>query len=173
MDHIRSKSQFLTVCANLWQIFYFSFNGCEWFLIFFNKIPFLRSMYLHYKSKRTSVNKQMRNLAAVNSHDSTILILLRSWAMTDKICSAMQSMISRCVILFFSLFITFRTNVRMSIIPLVFHFTLWFKLSIFFSLVLLSVSTHKRRGKKLTEKNINVDWQFFKNVICIFWCYSV
>ena len=47
------------------------------------------------------------------------------------------------------------------------HFSLWFKLNIFFSLLLFSVEIHKRTGKKLTGKKINLDRQFFKYVICI------
>ena len=41
-------------------------------------------------------------------------------------------------------------------------------IQIFFRLVLLSVEMHKRKGKKLTRKNLNVDRQFFKDVIRIF-----
>ena len=90
---------------------------------------------------------------------------------------------------FFSVFIIFRTNIRMSIIYLspcsflfalhldwsfntsvdkkikcsfyickiVFHFRLWLKLSIFFSLVLFSLEMHNRSRKKLTRKKLNVD----------------
>ena len=46
-------------------------------------------------------------------------------------------------------------------------FTL-FKLNIIFSLVLFSVKIHKRRGKRLTSEKLNVNRQFFKYVICIF-----
>ena len=42
---------------------------------------------------------------------------------------------------------------------LVFPSSLWFK--------------YLQLGKKLTCKKLNVDRQFFKNVICIFGCYSV
>ena len=42
---------------------------------------------------------------------------LLAWIITDAVCSAMQSMISWWVSFFLSLFITFITNVRMSIIP--------------------------------------------------------
>ena len=97
-----------------------------------------------------------------------------------------------------SLFITFRTNIRMSIIYLspcsflfalhldwsfntsvdkkikcsfyiceiVFYFSLWLKLSIFFSLVLFSLELHNRSGKKLIG-NLNVNRQFFKDVLCV------
>ena len=40
------------------------------------------------------------------------------------------------------------------ICELVFHFSLWLKLSICFSLVLFSLEMHSRSGKKLTEKKI-------------------
>ena len=57
MNHIINNSEFLTECAtflkppcyvNLWQIFVFccSFNDFEWFLNFFNKIPFLTAFFL-------------------------------------------------------------------------------------------------------------------------------
>ena len=48
-----------------------------------------------------------------------------------------------------------------------FHFSLRLKLSIFFSLFLFSHEIHNRRGKKLTWKKINVDRQFFKDVLCV------
>ena len=53
------------------------------------------------------------------------------------------------------------------ICQIVFHFSLWLKLSIFFSLVLFSLKIHKRRGKKLSGKKLNVDGQFFKDVLCV------
>ena len=42
---------------------------------------------------------------------------LLTWMITDAVSSAMRSMISRWVNFFLSLFIIFRTNVRISIIP--------------------------------------------------------
>ena len=39
------------------------------------------------------------------------------------------------------------------ICKIVFHLSLWLKLSIFFSLVLFSLEMHNRSGKKLTRKN--------------------
>ena len=48
-----------------------------------------------------------------------------------------------------------------------FHYSMWFKLSIFFSLVLFSLEMHNRSRKKLTGKKLNVDRQFFKDVICV------
>ena len=49
----------------------------------------------------------------------------------------------------------------------VLHFSLWLKLSIFFSLVLFFLEMHKRCGKKLTGKKLNVDRQFFRDVLCV------
>ena len=122
---------------------------------------------------------------------------------TDAVCFAMRSMISWWVYFFLSLLITFRTNAQMSIIPspcsiffalrlkwclhlstdqksnaiCIFAnlcstlFSLSFKF--FFSLVLLSVKMHKKRGENLTVKNLHVGRQFFKDVSHIFWCYFV
>ena len=59
------------------------------------------------------------------------------------------------------------------ICKLVFHLNLWFKLSIFFSLVLFSLEMENRSGKKLTGKKLSGDKQFFKDVIWIFWYYFV
>ena len=113
--------------------------------------------------------------------------------------SVMRSMTWWRVKILLSLFITFRTNIRMSIIYLspcsflfplhldwslntsvdkkikcsfyiceiVFHFSLWLKLSIFFSLVLLFLEMHNRCWKKLTGKKLNVDRQFFKDLLCV------
>ena len=53
------------------------------------------------------------------------------------------------------------------ICKIVFHFTLWLKLSIFCSLVLFSLELHNRSRKKLTGKKLNVDRQFFKDVLCV------
>ena len=60
LEHILNNLEFLRACANflkpacyvnLWQIFMLCcrFNGFEWFLTFFNKIPFLRSKYIMQK----------------------------------------------------------------------------------------------------------------------------
>ena len=106
------------------------------------------------------------------------------------------------LIFFLSLFITFRTNVRMSIIPspcsffFALHlqwsinlstdkksnavcifanlcstlFSLWFKFS---SAWFYFLSKCTKKGQKLIGKKLNVDRQFLKDVIRIFWCYSV
>ena len=47
-----------------------------------------------------------------------------------------------------------------------FHFSLWFKLSVFFSLVLFSVGIQKRRGKKPTGKILNVESTFCDVTLC-------
>ena len=92
------------------------FNGCEWFLIFLNKNPFLRSIHLQSKSKWTWINKWMRHFTVVSSDE--LIHSLHTRVITNTICSAMQLMISWRVKTFLSLFITFRTNIRMSIINL-------------------------------------------------------
>ena len=138
----------------------------------------------------------MRHLTAVISDE--FIDSLHTRVITNTICSAMRSMISWRIKIFLSSFITFRTNIRMSIIYLspcsflfalhldwsfntsvdkkikcsfyickiVFHFSLWLKLSIFFSLVLFSLELHNRSGKKLIG-NLNVNRQFFKDVLCV------
>ena len=88
----------------------------------------------------------MRNKASVSSDEASVLILCSHWMIADAVCSAMPSLISWWVNFFLTLFITFRTNVQMSIIPS----PCWF----FFALHLqwsLNLST----GKK-------------SNAICIF-----
>ena len=139
-------------------------------------------------------------LASVSSDESPILIFAHL-KITDAVCPAMRSMISWWVNFFLSLLITFRTNVRMSSIPspcsffFALHtewslnlstdkksnticifanlcstlFSLWFKFSSAW-FYLLSKCTKKRTR---TGENLNVDRQFFKDVIYIFWCYSV
>ena len=139
----------------------------------------------------------MRHLTAVISDE--FIDSLHTRVITNTICSAMRSIISWRIKIFLSSFITFRTNIRMSIIYLspcsflfalhldwsfntsvdkkikcsfyickiVFHFSLWLKLSIFFSLVLFSLEMHNRSGKELIGKKLNVDRQFFKDVLCI------
>ena len=47
------------------------------------------------------------------------------------------------------------------------HLSVWFKLSIFFSLALFSLELYNRSVKKLTWKKLNLDRQFFKNVLCV------
>ena len=53
------------------------------------------------------------------------------------------------------------------IFEIVFHSSLLLKLSIFFSLILFSLELHNRSGKKLIGKNLNVNRQFFKDVLCV------
>ena len=144
----------------------------------------------------------MRNVASVSSDESSILILFsREWS-PAAVCSAMRSLISWWINFFLSLFITFRTNVRMSIIPspCSFFFALHFEWSLnlstdkksnaicifanlcstlfsrwfkFLHLGSTSCENAKKRGKKLTGKHLNVDRQFLKDVMRIFWCYCV
>ena len=136
----------------------------------------------------------MRHLTAVSSDE--LIDSLHTRVVTNKICSAMRSMISWRVKTFASLFITFGTNICYIHLPMfvlfalhldwslnpsvdkkikcsfyiceiVFYFSLWLKLSIFFSLVLFSLEMHNRSGKELIGKKLNVDRQFFKDVLCI------
>ena len=155
-------------------------------------------------------------MTAISSDE--LIDSLHTRVITSTICSAMRSMISWRG--FFSLFITFRTNIRMRlyvlamsrtrfrvnprsirmsiiylspysflyalhlywslaasvdkkikcsfyIFEIVFHSSLWLKLSIFFSLALFSLEMHNKRGKKLVGKNLNVNRQFFKDVLCV------
>ena len=139
-------------------------------------------------------------MAAVSSDESKILIVCKlEWSPTQFALQCDQWFHDR--FFFLSLFITFRANFRMSIIlyPCSFFFTLhlewplkiridkksnaicifanlrstlfslWFN---FFSVwfYFLSKCT-KQRGKKLTGKKLNVNRQFFKNAICIFFFY--
>ena len=126
----------------------------------------------------------MRHLTVVISDE--FIDSLHTRVITNTICSAMRSMISWRVKIFLSLFITFRTNIQMSIIYLspcsllfalhldwslnasvdkkiifsfyvceiVFHISLWLKLSIFFSLALFSIERLNRSRKKLTGKKV-------------------
>ena len=145
----------------------------------------------------------MRNVAAVSSDESTILILCKlEWSSTAFALQCDQRLYDG-LIFCLSLFITFRAIVRMSIIPypcwflFALHlewslnistdqksnticifanlcstlFSLWFKFSSAW-LYFLSKCTKVRR-KKVTGKNLNVDEQFFKDVIRIFWSFSV
>ena len=139
----------------------------------------------------------MRHLTAVSSDE--LIDSLHTRVITNTICSAMRSIISWRIKIFLPSFITFRTNIRMSIIYLsscsflfalhldwsfntsvakkikcsfyickiVFHFSLWLKLSTFFSMVLDFLEMHNRCGKKLTGKKLNVDRKFFKGELCV------
>ena len=120
---------------------------------------------------------------------------LHTGMITDWICSAMWSIISWWIKGFLSLFIAFKANVRMSIIPLpMFVFVCspfrmvssWpIKKSntvcIFANLcsTLVCGSTFFQLGSTFClnaqkkEKKANRDRQFFKDVTYIFWCYSV
>ena len=53
------------------------------------------------------------------------------------------------------------------IFEIVFYFSMWLKLNIFFSLVLLSLEMHNRSGKKLARKKLNVDRQICKDVLSV------
>ena len=129
----------------------------------------------------------MRHLTAVISDE--FIDSLHTRVITNTICSAMRSIISWRIKIFLSSFITFRTNIRMSIIYLspcsflfalhldwsfntsvdkkikcsfyiceiVFYFSLWLKLSIFFSLILFFLEMLNRSWKKLIGKKLNVD----------------
>ena len=80
----------------------------------------------------------MRHLTTVRLDE--LIDFLHTRVITNKICSAMQSMILWGVKIFLSLFIIFRTNIRMSIIYL-------FKCSLLFALHLdwsLNTSVDKK-----------------------------
>ena len=145
----------------------------------------------------------MRNMAAVSSDESTILIICTlEWSPTQFVLQCDQWFHDGLKSL--SLFIIFRAIFGWALYPspflflfalhldwsvntsidekiksslhipeLVFFFSSWFKLSIFISLVLFSLEMHNRSGKKVIGKKLRVDKQFFKNVIWIFWCYSL
>ena len=92
----------------------------------------------------------------------------------------MRDMISWSVQTFFSLFMTFKTNFRMSIIPpphVLFLYVLYsqwfFNRSIDKNQIQFPSKCTKQREKKLTGKNLNVYKQYSKDVICVFWRYSV
>ena len=53
------------------------------------------------------------------------------------------------------------------ICEIVFYFSLWLKLSFFFSLVLFFLEMHNRSWKKLAGKKFNVDRQFLKDVLWV------
>ena len=77
--------------------------------------------------------------------------------------------------LLFALHLDWSLNIRVDkkiifslyICEIVFHFSLWLKLSIFFSLVLFSLEMHNICGKKLAGIKWNVDRQVFKDVLCV------
>ena len=124
----------------------------------------------------------MRHFTAVSSDE--LIDSLHTRVVTNKVCSAMRSMISWRVKTFVSLFITFGTNIYYIHLPMfvlfalhlgwslnpsvdkklkcsfyiceiVSFFSLWLKLSIFFSLVLFFLM-HNRSWKKLIGKKLNV-----------------
>ena len=126
----------------------------------------------------------MRHLTAVSSDE--LIDSLHTRVVTNKICSAMRSMISWRVKTFASFFITFGTNIYYIHLPMfvlfalhldwslnpsvdkkikcsfyiceiVFYFSLWLKLSIFFSLILFFLEMLNRSWKKLIGKKLNVD----------------
>ena len=57
------------------------------------------------------------------------------------------------------------------ICKLLFWFSLWFKFSLAWLYCLWKCT--KGREKKVIGESLNLYKQFFKDVICIFWCYSV
>ena len=57
---------------------------------------------------------------------------------------------------------------NLHICELVFHFSLRSKLNIFFSLVPFSLEMYRSRGKEITEKRLNVNRQFSKDLIWMF-----
>ena len=66
----------------------------------------------YYKLRQYNEKRGRLKFGWIHSFDS-----LHNWVITDSVCSAVGSMISWWVNFFLSLFFTFRTNVRMSIIP--------------------------------------------------------
>ena len=125
----------------------------------------------------------MRHLTVVSSDE--LIDSLRTRVITNTIFSEMRSMMSWQVKIFFLLFITFRTHIRMSIIyvtpcsfllalhldcflntsvdkkikcsfyisKIVFHFSLWLKLSIFFCFgSIFSWNAHWKQEKANREK---------------------
>ena len=137
----------------------------------------------------------MRYLASVSLNESTILFLCTlEWSLTQVFynygfhdglklsfhyCCFQEKRADKyyfpphVFLLAFHLEWSFNTSVdkkssAVSIFcELVVHFSLWFQLSIFFSLVIFSVGIHKRRGRKLSSKKLNLVRQVFKDVIWI------
>ena len=69
----------------------------------------------------------------------------------------------------FSLGMVLLKKCSLHICEIVFHFSLWFKLSTFFQLGPIFCWNPHKRGKNSTWKKLNVDRQFFNGVICIFY----
>ena len=136
----------------------------------------------------------MRHLTAVVLHE--LINSFHTRVITNTICCAMRSMISWRIKIFLSLFIIFGTNIHYITLPMfilfalhldqslnpsvdkkikcsfyiceiVFYFSLWLKLSFFFSLVLFFLEMHNRSWKKLAGKKFNVDRQFLKDVLWV------
>ena len=59
-----------------------------------------------------------------------------------------------------------KTKCRFFICEIVFHFSLWLKSSIFFSLVLFSFEMHNRSRKKLSRKKLNFDRVLQQCTLC-------
>ena len=127
----------------------------------------------------------MRHLTAVSSDE--LIDSLHAQVIMSTICSAMRLMISWRVKIFLSLFITFRTNIRMNIIylsPCSFLFALHLDWSLNTSVdkkiecsfyiceivfhfgFIFSWNAQKKR-EKANRKKLNVDRQFFKDVLCV------
>ena len=117
---------------------------------------------------------------------NSLILYTLEWSPTQFVLQCDHFITSE---IFFSLFVIFRTNIRMSIIYLspcsflfalhldwslntsvdkkikrsfciceiVFYFSLWLKLSIFFSLILFFLEMLNRSWKKLIGKKLNVD----------------
>ena len=144
----------------------------------------------------------MRNVSSVSLDESSILILCSfEWSWTQFVLQCNQWFHNRLI--FFSLFITFRKNIPMRIIPspCLFFFALhleWFlnsstdkkssviciiaKLpstlfSLWFKFLLawsyFLLKRTQKRGQKVAGKNLNVYRQFFKDIIRVFLYYSV
>ena len=136
----------------------------------------------------------MRHLTIVSSDE--LIDSVHTRVITNTLCSAMRSMISWRVKIFLSWFITFGMNIHYISFPMfvlfalhldlslnpsvdkkikcsfyickiVFWFSLLLKLSIFFSLVLFFLEMHNRSWKKLAGKKLNVDRQFFKDILWV------
>ena len=71
----------------------------------------------HIYDTKVSEPRKWETWPPLSSDESKNFDFLYNWVITHTICSAVQSMISWWVKIFCSLFITFRTSVRMSINP--------------------------------------------------------
>ena len=142
------------------------------------------------------VNEKLRRwkFGWTNNLDS-----LRTWVITNLVCSVMRSMVSWWFKMFLLLFVTFTTKFGRALppSPCSFLFALRFQWS-------LNTSVHKisnavcifanlcstivcssnflqlgsifyfQKGRiKAGREKLNVDRQFFKDAICMFWWYSV